>query len=93
MACNCATDEQIKELYRRYGERSKLSPDAKFKDKAKKALVATGVFICMVPITLLFLFPYVLYKALYSEDRKIDVVKFFRLNKNKNIDVREQQVI
>ncbi len=92
MACNCATDEQIKELYRRYGERSKLSPDAKFKDKLKKALVSVCVFICMVPIVP-FLFLYVVYKALYSDDRKIDVVKFFRLNKKRSLDVREQQVI
>ena len=93
MACNCATDEQIKELYRRYGERRKPGKNATFKAKLKHAVYTAGVFICMIPITVLFLFPYVLYKALYTDDKKISIRKFFRLNKNQNIDVREQQVV
>ena len=92
MACNCATDEQIKELYRRYGERRKPKKTDSFKARAKYYLYTAGVYVCMVPIAPLLVL-YVLYKALYTDDKKIDVVKFFRLDKKKKIDVGQQQVI
>lgn len=91
MACNCATKEQIDELYRRYGRKKdgdrKLTP----KEKAKNALVYAGLVLALIPIApLLFLF--VLYKTFISKDHRISMVKFFRLDKKLKQDVRQQVI-
>ena len=80
MACNCASNEQIKELYRRYGE--KKSAPRTIKQKIKYALQYTGVAIAMVFVAP-FLILYVLYKGLMDDNHQISLTKFFRLDKLK----------
>lgn len=80
MACNCASNEQIKELYRRYGE--KKSAPRTTKQKIKYALQYTGVAIAMV-FVVPFLILYVLYKGLMDDNHQISLTKFFRLDKLK----------
>lgn len=80
MACNCASNEQIKELYRRYGEK-KSSPRTT-KQKIKYALQYTGVAIAMI-FVVPFLILYVLYKGLMDDNHQISLTKFFRLDKLK----------
>ncbi|MBP5457758.1 MAG: hypothetical protein J6Y37_14795 [Paludibacteraceae bacterium] len=81
MACNCATQEQINELYKRYGRDRKKS-NLTFKEKAKNVVVYTGVVIAMIPIVPC-LFLYVLYKAVCDDDKRISLTKFFRLDRKK----------
>ena len=92
MACNCATDEQIKELYRRYGDRNRIEKGTPFKVRFKKALYTVGVFLSMLLIVPLLVL-YVLGTAIFTEDKKINVARLFRLNKQENLNVRQQQVI
>ncbi len=80
MACNCASNEQIKELYRRYGE--KKSAPRTTKQKIKYVLQYTGVAIAMV-FVVPFLILYVLYKGLMDDNHQISLTKFFRLDKLK----------
>ncbi len=91
MACNCATKEQINELYRRYGRRKdgdrKLTP----KEKVKNAVVYAGIVLALIPI-LPVLFLFVLYKALISKDHRISMTKFFRLDKKVKQDVGQQVI-
>lgn len=84
MACNCATSEQIKELYRRYGDKKDKSK-VSFAQKVKNAVMYTGVAIAMIFITP-FLFLYVLYKAICDDDHRISLTKFFRLDKKKKVE-------
>lgn len=81
MACNCASSEQIKELYRRYGDKKKTSKES-FGRKVKRIMTYVGVGLLMIPITPC-LFLYVLYKGLCDDDHKISLTKFFRLDKKK----------
>ena len=79
MACNCATNEQIKELYRRYGnkeERRKLSTSQKIKYYAQY----TGIVLVMIPIVPV-LFLYVLYKAICDDNHRISLKNFFGINR------------
>lgn len=85
MACNCATTEQINELYRRYGskrDRKNLTT----KQKIKNAVLYTGVAISMIFITPV-LFCYVIYKRFFTKDHKISMTKFFRLDKKVSYNV------
>ena len=79
MACNCATNEQIKELYRRYGDK-KNANNVPTGQKIKNAVAYTGVVLAMIPIVPI-LFLYVLYKALCDDDHRISLTRFFRLDK------------
>ena len=81
MACNCATQEQINELYKRYGRGRKKS-NLTFKEKAKNVVVYAGVVIAMIPVVPC-LFLYVLYKAVCDDDKRISLTKFFRLDRKK----------
>lgn len=82
MACNCATTQQINELYRRYGERKAENRRKRtFWQWVKYIIMYTGVVIAMIPIAPA-LFLYVLYKAFCDDDKKISLKKFFRLGKN-----------
>jgi len=84
MACNCATTQQINELYRRYGEkRAENRRKRTFWQWVKYVIMYTGVVIAMIPIAPA-LFLYVLYKAFFADDKKISLRKFFRLG-NKNV--------
>lgn len=83
MACNCATEEQLKELYKTYGEKvdAKLSsnPWQRLKNNVRKFFV----YLFVIPIIpLLFLF--VIYKV-FSDNNKISIRKFFLL-RNKNLE-------
>ena len=79
MACNCATSEQINELYRRYGEKKKEK--APFGQRVKKVVMYVGVVLALIPIVPC-LFLYVLYKRLCDDDHSISLTKFFGLKKN-----------
>ena len=93
MSCNCASSKQIQEIYRRYGEKTKLKKSDGFKLNFKK--VVYNVFTVLILIVLFpFLLLYVLYKGLFSPDKKISLRRFFRLDKKKEIeDVGQQQNI
>lgn len=80
MACNCATQEQIDQLYKKYGEK-KSENSGSFKIKFKTLIQKVGVAICLVLITP-FLVVYVFYKA-FDDDNRISVKKFFKLKETK----------
>lgn len=80
MACNCATKEQIDELYRKFGEKKETSKKETFKFKLKKTISTIGIIICCILITP-FIFLYVFYKAFGDDDHRISVTKFFNLKK------------
>ena len=93
MSCNCASSEQIKELYRRYGERAKLRKEDGFKPNFKKVAYHVGAYAVLI-VLFPFLLLYVLYKGLFSPDKKISLRKFFRLDKKKEVEnVGQQQNI
>ena len=77
MACNCATDEMLQELYKRYGEKQKASKPKAFKHKVKYYLTNFGVAVCMIPMSVYVLF-YILYKTFVKKE-KISLAEFFKL--------------
>lgn len=83
MACNCATKEQIDELYKKFGEKKNVTKKEGFKFKVKKILTNIGIVLCCIVLTPLIVI-YVLYKAFGDDNHKISVTKFFNL---KNIQV------
>jgi len=78
MACNCATTEQLNELYRKYGE--KRAEKKSFSDSAKNILYKIGIVLCLIPATPL-LFIYVFYKAWGTDNHRINVMKFLRIKR------------
>lgn len=74
MGCNCATTEQINELYRKFGEKQKNRKDFSLKLFLKKSLT----YLCAALATP-FIVLFVIGKAMFSTDRKISVRKFFNL--------------
>ena len=74
MACNCATTEQINELYRQFGEKQEKLKKFSLKSLFKKI----AVVLCVMPL-LPFILLYVYYKAFCSDDNRISIVKFFNL--------------
>ncbi len=82
MACNCATSEQINELYRKYGDRKAKLRKGSLWDRAKNIAMYAGVVLVLIPIVPI-LFLYVLYKGLFDDDHRISLTKFFRLDKKK----------
>ena len=82
MACNCVTKEQIDALYKKYGERRSFKKTDTLKVKLKKVAVNAGIVLCMIPIFPV-LFLYVIYKGFFDDDKRINMAKFFRLDKNK----------
>lgn len=87
MACNCASSEQIKELYARYGDKRDIKK-LSFAGKVKYYAQYTGVAIVMV---MLFpvLFLYVLYKGAFDDDHKISFRKFFNIKNSVVIDAEQ----
>lgn len=81
MSCNCTTNEQLKELYKRFGEKAEENKGKGIKYKIKRLFEKTGIFICLLVITPI-LFLYVLFTALFSKEKKISLRKFFRLKGN-----------
>ena len=74
MACNCATTQQIEELYKKYGEKRETQKKFSFKN----AFMKFGVGACLIVLTPLIVL-YVLYKVRGSDNHKIDVRKFFNM--------------
>lgn len=75
MACNCATTEQLNELYRRYGEkRSKEEKESKTYWLKRHAAMAAGILF--IPAIIVF----VIIKGAFTKNNKINVPKLFRLN-------------
>ena len=90
MACNCATKEQIKQLYEKYGDKSterKLTPW----ERIKKGIAYAGVAVSMVIIAP-FLFLFVIYKGICDDDHKISLKKFFKLDKKLVLNGGEQSI-
>lgn len=86
MACNCASSEQIKLLYAKYGNKKdtkKLTP----KERVKYYVQYTGVSVAML-IVLPFLILYVLYKGLFDDNKRISIRKLFNLKTNLAIDAK-----
>lgn len=77
MACNCATQEQINELYKTYGEKVDAKLSGNWKLKAKNTVRKIGVYICLIPIVPVIVL-YVLYKGFGDSNKKISVRKFFK---------------
>ena len=78
MGCNCATTEQINELYRQFGEKQ-----AKRKKRSFKAVLKNiAVVLCVIPLVPIIAL-YVYYKAVCDDDNRISVVKFFNLKDKK----------
>ena len=63
-----------------------------FKINFKKIVFHIGAVLVLLVLTP-FLLLYVLYKALFSKDKKISFRKFFRLDKNNVENVGQQQNI
>lgn len=82
MGCNCATQEQISRLYKIYGDKSveNISNKQKVGFFFKKIIVFLVVFIFSP-----FLIGFVLYKGIFTKDKKISVRKFLRF-KSDDID-------
>lgn len=78
MGCNCATQEQLKELYDKYGaeKNKKVGGKIGFRRKVQKV----AVFLTMIVVTP-FLLIYVFTRA-FDDDKRIDIQKFFRLKNN-----------
>ena len=74
MGCNCATTEQINELYRKFGEKRQSQNAFSLKLFIKKGLT----YLCAALITP-FIVLFVIGKAMFSKDRRISVRKFFNL--------------
>lgn len=84
MACNCATQEQLNELYRKYGQ--KVEPGAKetWNFRVKKFFTNILLYTVMCFIAPM-LFCYVIGKGLFSKEKKISLRKFFHLKKDEEI--------
>ena len=74
MGCNCATTEQINELYRKFGEKQKNRKGFSLKLFLKKSLT----YLC-VALATPFIVLFVIGKAAFSKDKRISVQKFFNL--------------
>lgn len=90
MACNCATEEQIKELYRQFGVKSAKPKNMTFPKKVLFYIKKVAMAIILTLIAPL-LFIYVFYVGFFGSG-KISFTKFFGL-KPINLDdyVRKQQ--
>lgn len=79
MGCNCATQEQIRKLHELYGGKSSL--DKPFKQKIgelfKNFLIYFILFI-ISPILISF----VIYKVVFTKDKKISVRRLLKFNSN-----------
>ena len=87
MACNCATTEQLNELYRKYGE--KKAEKKSFGIRVRNAVYKVGVAICLIPIVPMIIL-YAFYKAWGTDDHYISVAKIFKF-KRKEIGANVRQ--
>lgn len=82
MGCNCATQEQIKKLHELYG--SKKSQPKTLEQKVKEGLINIGVLFVLI-LTIPVLISLVLYKVLFTKEKKISVKKLLGFS-GKGID-------
>lgn len=84
MSCNCVANEQLKELYKKFGEKRDTTEAEEIKFSVKRFLEKIAVAISTI---LLFpiIFCYVLFKGIFSKNRKISLSKFFNLKVNQNV--------
>lgn len=82
MSCNCATQEQIKKLHQLYGDKSteKIPFEQKVNNFFRKSIIGI-IILCVSPLLISF----VIYKAVFTKDKRISVRKLLRFNK-KGID-------
>lgn len=85
MACNCATQEQLNELYRKYGR--KVEPEGKtlLSFRLKNAVNYSFIGVALI-FVIPFLFIFVLWKGLFAKEKKISLRKFFRLKANSKFE-------
>lgn len=74
MGCNCATTEQINELYRKFGEKQSKKKGFDIVFFTRKTLT----YICAALVTP-FIVLFVIGKGMFSKDKRISVKKFFKL--------------
>lgn len=77
MACNCVTNQQLEELYKRFGHKIQPSGQETWSFRIRNFFVTLGVYASMLFIAPL-LFIYAAYVNLFG-DRKISLRKFFHL--------------
>ena len=90
MACNCASSEQIKSLYTKYGDKrdkKKLTTEEKVKYYIQYACVSVTMLIILP-----FLLLYVFYKGLFDDNKKISIKKLFNLKTNLVINAEQQNI-
>lgn len=80
MACNCATQEQLNNLYKKYGNKVKPDTPTTVLHKVRNFITQLGVGITLVLISP-FLLMYIFYKGVFDKEHKISVTQFFRLKK------------
>lgn len=83
MACNCATNEQLNEIYRKFGTRIKASKKDTLAFKVKNFFINTFVFTTLITIVPLMIF----YISLtYSQGKnQISLTEFFGLRETRNV--------
>lgn len=84
MACNCASKEQIEELFKIYGQKKNTPKGDITWFRIKKILMELGVKVCLVLLAP-FMFMYIVYKF-FSKNNKISIKSLFRL---KNYDIND----
>lgn len=83
MACNCASKEQIEELFKIYGQKKDTPKGDITWFRIKKTLMEFGVKVCLVLLAPI-VFMYIVYKF-FSKNNKISIATLFNL-KNRNIN-------
>ena len=78
MACNCATAEQLNELYKRYGE--KKAEKKSFGLKLRLAIQKICIVFCLIFIAPVIV-GYVVCKSLFTKNHKINVMDFLGIHK------------
>lgn len=82
MGCNCATQEQIKKLHEIYGEKNNLKKTNTQKINEFFRFFFTYIILFLI---LPLLVGFVLYKAIFTKDKRISIRKILKFNK-KGID-------
>ena len=77
MGCNCATQDQIKKLHQLYGGKSNLNKP--FKQKIGELFRNILIYIILFIISPI-LISYVIYKVVFTKDKKISVRKLLKFN-------------
>ena len=83
MACNCATSQQIEEIYRKFGNRIKPTGKESFLFKMNNFFVnilASTTFVVIIPLVVFYV------SANYAQGKnQISLAEFFGLRKTTNV--------